>query len=95
VLRTELIGVSSAFFTPLSLDASLESEPLEVRVRVAAQTSSRADAELVTRVVEALYTNGPAGGGGVTRSVTPIVGITSGFIPRDRVQTKVYMEVAQ
>ena len=41
---------------------------MEVRLRVAARTRDRHNAELVGNEVEALYTNGPAGGGGVVKS---------------------------
>lgn len=33
----------------------------EIRLRVAARTSSRADAEIIGNEVESLYLNGPAG----------------------------------
>lgn len=53
----------------------------ECRLRVAA-LGDRAQADDVCHEVEALYTNGPAGGGGVRTSVTEVIGIVSTFIPR-------------
>jgi hypothetical protein len=44
--------------------------------------------------VESLYTNGPAGGGGVTKSTRECVGVTSTFVPRDEVQTSIEWEEA-
>lgn len=57
--------------------------PYEVRLRVAARCETRADARRVVREVQALGTNGPAGGGGVTRSVDPTIGIVSTLIDRE------------
>ena len=48
-------------------------EPYEVRVRVAARAAWRAEAQKVGNEVEALYTNGPAGGGGATKAVREVV----------------------
>jgi hypothetical protein len=39
--------------------------------------------------VEALYTNGPFGGGGVTRSVRPVVAVASALIPAHAVSPRV------
>ncbi len=39
--------------------------------------------------VEALFTNGPAGGGGVRKATTEQVGIVSCLVPRDLVATDV------
>ena len=60
--RAELIGVNAMHGAGLGADR----EPYEVRVRLAARTPTRALAEQVGQEVEALYLNGPAGGGGVT-----------------------------
>ena len=44
--------------------------------------------------MEALYTNGPAGGGGATRNVREVLAVASAFLPRERVTTSVqYLEV--
>jgi hypothetical protein len=42
-------------------------------------------AEQVGQEVEALYLNGPAGGGGVTMSVREVVAVASALIPREAV----------
>ncbi|MCI4666272.1 MAG: DUF1446 domain-containing protein [Neomegalonema sp.] len=76
-LRGELIGVDSVLAR--APDPHI-GEPHEARLRVAARARSWDDAERVGREVEALYLNGPAGGGGVTRSTREIVAIGSTLI---------------
>jgi hypothetical protein len=44
---------------------------------------------LVGEEVEALYTNGPAGGGGARKYVTEQIGIVSTLIDRERVESRV------
>ena len=80
--RAELIGVNAMHGPGLGTDR----EPYEVRVRLAARTPTRVLAEQVGQEVEALYLNGPAGGGGVTMSVREVVAVASALIPRDVVR---------
>jgi hypothetical protein len=68
-------------------------EPREVRVRVAARTPSVETAARVGREVEALYTNGPAGGGGATASVREVLSMSTTFVPRALVACAVRYEV--
>ena len=79
-VRLDLIGRTSlqgrSFFTG--------DHPYEVRLRVAARCQTREEASRIGEEVEALYTNGPAGGGGARKYVHEQVGIVSCFIPRDR-----------
>ncbi|WNC14304.1 acyclic terpene utilization AtuA family protein [Brevibacillus brevis] len=84
-IRIDLIGCNSVHRTSFGHGE----EPYEVRLRVAAKASSQAVAEQVGEEVEALYTNGPAGGGGARKYVHEVVGIVSVLIPRDKVQTQV------
>ena len=63
--------------------------PYEVRLRVAARAPTAERAMIVGEEVEALYTNGPAGGGGTRKHVYEQVGIVSTLIARERVPTKV------
>jgi len=79
--RAELIGVNAMHGPALGTDR----EPYEVRVRLALRAPTRADAELVGQEVEALYLNGPGGGGGVTQSVREVVAAASALIPREAV----------
>lgn len=89
-LRLELIGVDAVDRRP----ARASAEPGEVRVRVAAQTATRQDALRIGAEVEALYTNGPMGGGGVTRSTRQIMAVASTLIDRHLVTPQVHWEVA-
>jgi hypothetical protein len=79
-IRYDLIGVDSILGAALS---RVDTRPSEVRARVAARTGTLRDAVRVGNEVEALYTNGPAGGGGVTRSAREIVAMFSTIVPRD------------
>ena len=89
-LRTDLIGIDA-----LHGAASPLVEPYEVRLRVAARTKSERDARRVAREVEALFTNGPAGGGGAFTSVRPVLAIRTALVARDRVSCRVdYVRVA-
>jgi hypothetical protein len=74
--RYELIGVDALHGERLSAG-----EPYEVRVRVAGRTDSYEEAVRIGNEVETLYTNGPAGGGGVTKSAKEIVAVVSVLLP--------------
>lgn len=87
-VATGLIGVDALGphpFTPAV-------DPVEVRVRVAARTATMAEATRIGDEVEALYTNGPAGGGGATRSAREVIAIASTFVPREVVMPQVTFE---
>jgi hypothetical protein len=88
-LRFDLIGVNSLHGDRLSGNGSRH-EPYEVRVRVVGRTESLEEAVRIGNEVETLYTNGPAGGGGVTKSAREVVGILSTYIPRDLVEPAVH-----
>lgn len=64
-------------------------EPPEVQLRATARTWSREHAALLGEEMEALYTNGPAGGGGVSATVKETVGLVSTLVPRSLVETTV------
>ena len=66
-----------------------ESEPYEVRVRVTGRTDSLAEAARIGNEVETLYTNGPAGGGGVSRHAREVVAVQSVLLPSELVKTSV------
>jgi hypothetical protein len=90
-LRSELIGID-AIFQGASGDAPPASR--EVRARVAGRCASLQAAQAIGAEVEALYTNGPAGGGGVTRSASAVVAIASTLLPRDLIRLRIDMEIA-
>ncbi len=80
--RLELIGVNAMHGPALGADR----EPYEVRVRLALRCTTRARAERAAQEVEALYLNGPAGGGGVVQSVREVVAAASALIPRHAIR---------
>ncbi|MBO1908117.1 DUF1446 domain-containing protein [Microvirga sp. 3-52] len=88
-LRFDLIGVNSLHGERLSGNGG-HPEPYEVRVRVVGRTDSLDEAVRIGNEVETLYTNGPAGGGGVTKSAREVVGILSTYIPRHLVYPTVH-----
>lgn len=89
-VRFDLIGVNS-LHGPILSGAG---EPYEVRARVAGRFADKAQAALIGNEVEALYTNGPAGGGGAMKSVKEIVAMDATYIRRDLVTPTVdYLEV--
>ena len=75
-------------------DSARSAEPYDVRVRVTARTASALDAHRVASEVEALYTNGPAGGAGATKQVREVLAVGTTFIPRERVTSRVRFEEA-
>lgn len=84
--RGELIGVNSVLPGNLS-----QSAPREVRMRFAARCDTREDAVRIGEEVEALYLNGPYGGGGVTKQAREVVAIGSTFVPEELVSQSVTM----
>lgn len=75
--RFELVGINS-----MLAPHQTGTEPDEVRLRVAARCSSRREAQRVANEVEALYTNGPAAGGGATLAVREVIAAAGVLVPR-------------
>jgi len=90
-IRYDVIGVDALHGPRIG---AAHAEPYEVRARVAARTRTHADAVRIGREVEALYTNGPSGGGGATAAVREVLAIASVFVPRERVRYRVTVEAA-
>ncbi|MBV8631375.1 MAG: DUF1446 domain-containing protein, partial [Silvibacterium sp.] len=90
-LRFDLIGLNAIHGRGLSPQAC---EPWEVRLRAIARANSRKLAAMVPREVEALYTNGPAAGGGVSTSIRETIAILSTLIPADLPRPKIHIEVS-
>ena len=84
-IRVDFIGVQSMHKTTFDHTAT----PYEVRLRVAAKAQTAEEAALVGEEVEALYTNGPAGGGGARKYVTEVIGIVSTLIDRNSISPQV------
>jgi len=84
-MRADLIGVSSVFADDAGdwLAAHTDSGARDVRLRVALHHADRQQAERLAREVTALYTCGPAGGGGVRTALRRRLGTVSCTVPRD------------
>ena len=89
-LRVDLIGAFSILGDDAgrALAATPDGGARDVRLRVAATHADRAEAERLGREVMALYTCGPAGGGGVRSSLTPRLNTISCLLPRDAVPVR-------
>ena len=86
--RYELIGVDAVH---RGAGATPAAEPTEVRVRVAARTPDLQSARRVGHEVTSLWLNGPAGGGGATRSTIENIAVVSILLPRSTVHTDVLL----
>lgn len=82
-VRAELIGMDSLHGPRSSV------EPWEVRLRVAARCEERGEAVRIGNEVETLYTNGPSGGGGASKSVRQVVAVASLLLPRGAVNPRI------
>ena len=82
-LRIDLIGMDAVDRT------QVVGTPREVRLRVATRTRSEQAADRIGSEVEALYTNGPFGGGGAVRSTRAVVAVASTLIPATLVHPRV------
>lgn len=89
-LQLDLIGIDAVDRT----GRGAQHPPREVRARIAGRTDTREQADRIGAEVEALYTNGPAGGGGAWASSREVTAIASTMIPRDQVCTSIHYEVA-
>jgi hypothetical protein len=84
-LRFDLIGVDSLYG---ETGAATRFEPAEVRLRVAGRAADAQEAQRIGNEVETLYTNGPAGGGGVAKSTREVLAVQSVLLPRSAVAPK-------
>ena len=81
-LKAEVIGVDALHGQTIPG----EQEPYECRLRIAGRDLDQQRALAVCEEVTALYTTGPAGGGGVRASTEEILGIVSTLLARDAAQ---------
>ncbi|MFC0708611.1 acyclic terpene utilization AtuA family protein [Azorhizophilus paspali] len=88
----DLAGVASLFNDArgdyLARRLDLASEVDDVRVRVGLVHRDRALIETLLAEVESLYTNGPAGGGGVRRHIGESIATRDFLIPREAIETR-------
>jgi len=88
-VRVDLIGVSSVLGDDAGrwLAAQPHGDARDVRLRVAINHAVKAEAERLPREMTALYTCGPAGGGGVRTGMRQRLSTHSCFVPREAVST--------
>ena len=84
-MKYDLIGCNSLFWE----DGYKYKEPSEVRVRVAGRAKTKDAADIIGNEVEALYTNGPAGGGGAIKRTRDIISVASILVSRHDVHPEV------
>lgn len=83
--RVDFIGLSSLHGESLSKGTA----PYEVRLRIAAKSKEKALSQLVGEEVEALYTNGPAGGGGARKYLHEVIGVVSILMDRTQIHSSI------
>lgn len=88
-LRIDFIGSSSIFASDSGEGPQYRSQDgfADIRMRVATAHQDKSKANKVCREVTALYTCGPAGGGGVRTNIKPRLNTLVCFVPRELVQT--------
>ena len=87
-LKVDYIGMNSTYWN----SKRTYTEPDEVCLRIAGRTDDEENAGYIGCEVEALYTNGPAGGGGVRKSVRNVMSIASILVDREDVNWGVKYE---
>lgn len=89
--RVDYIGLNSVHRQSINAISIPKTMP-EIRLRVAGKAKTIDEATLIGEEVEALYTNGPAGGGGVRKYVNEVIGIISVLINREDIlpQTSIF-----
>ena len=92
-LRADLIGTISVFGDDANrgFRNAFENESSDVRLRVAGSHADREVAENLLREITALYTCGPAGGGGIRTALRPRLYSESCFLPRSEVHSSFTM----
>ena len=86
-MRVDFIGSSSIFASDSGCSPvqAVNHQFEDIRLRIAAAHHDRSLVMQVCREVTALYTCGPAGGGGVRTSLKPRLNTLVGFIPREEI----------
>jgi len=85
-LRVDILGMTSLHTRPMS---GGDYHPYEVRLRIAGRSADRQKAALIGEEVEALWTNGPTGGGGARKETREQIGIVSCLLAREKVRPQV------
>jgi hypothetical protein len=100
-LKLTSVAASELRFDIIGLDAVRRGgarhegpEPNEARIRVVGRTDTLKEAMRIGQEVESLWLNGPAGGGGATKSAREVIAAASVLIDRTLIKTQVAYEVA-
>lgn len=92
--RVDYIGYNSLFNSKISDQIKVADHFNEIRLRISGRTKNEHDARLLTREIDFLYTNGPAGSSGIETSVKEVLSICAMLIPKDDVKATIkYLEV--
>lgn len=86
-LRCDLIGVNAIHGAQLSAE---HAEPYEVRLRVTGRTATMQEASRIGNEVETLYTCGPSGGGGATKSARAVVAVRATLLAETLVTATIH-----
>ena len=81
-------GYARNFLLPKNLAVLATADAMNT-MKLQAKAKARADAELIGNEVEALYTNGPAGGCGAVKRTRDIVSVASILVSRCDVKPEV------
>jgi len=88
-VRFDLIGLNAIHGDLL---AAAHPEPYEVRLRVTGRTATMQQALRIGNEVETLYTCGPSGGGGATKSARQVVAVRSTLMLAAEVRVDIHFE---
>ncbi len=86
-LRFDLVGVNAIHGAQLSRE---HAEPYEVRLRVTGRAASLQEAARIGNEVETLYTCGPSGGGGATKSARAVVAVRATLVDASQVHATIH-----
>jgi hypothetical protein len=88
-VRFDLIGLNAIHG---EMPGAEQPEPYEVRLRVAGRVTDMQQALRIGNEVETLYTCGPSGGGGATKSARQVVAVRSTLISAAAVHADIHFE---
>jgi hypothetical protein len=83
-LRLDFVGASSLW--PKTISSSCK--PKEIILRAAGRSYTEENVQKLCNEVEALYTNGPAGGGGVRKFIEETISVVSTYLSKDMITTE-------
>lgn len=88
--RYDIIGVDS--IDARAAAVRLNAPPDELRIRVSARVDDEVTARAIGEEVESLYTNGPAGGGGCTKTWREVIAVAPLMVSRSMLSEHIHFE---